>query len=123
MRIGVMVEATAQELADLLSRLRILRPAAPQPVRAWEPTPPPMPTVPPLDVEVLHQLTADDPRRYWYTGRVADGGEREAVDRRTRRRGVFLFMTGWTPGAYVCDDGRIEFEHPWDNPWQGMSWS
>ena len=29
---------------------------------------------------------------------------------------------GFVPGAYVTDSGRVEFEHPWDNPLQGCRW-
>lgn len=67
-------------------------------------------------------LTRDDDRRYIESGRVGNYGEREAVDRRTGRRGAFMMESmgvGFVPGAYVTDSGRVEFEHPWDNPLQG----
>jgi len=70
-------------------------------------------------------LTAGDGRRYQDTGRVGNYGEREAVDRRTGRRGAFVLESmggGFVPGARVRDDGRIEYEHPSDNPLQGCRW-
>ena len=69
-------------------------------------------------------LTASDARRYQDTGRMGNYGEREAVDVRTGKRGVeFQGMgIGFVPGAYVTESGRVEFEHPWDNPLQGCRW-
>ncbi len=67
-------------------------------------------------------LARDDSRRYIENGRVGDYGEREARDVRTGRKGVFMMESmgvGFVPGAYVTDSGRVEFEHPWDNPLQG----
>ncbi len=70
----------------------------------------------------LQSLTRNDDRRYIESGRVGDYGEREARDVRTGRKGVFMMESmgvGFVPGAYVTDSGRVEFEHPWDNPLQG----
>lgn len=70
-------------------------------------------------------LTRNDARRYIESGRVGNHGEREARDVRTGRKGVFMMESmgvGFVPGAYVTDSGRIEFEHPWDNPLQGCRW-
>ena len=67
-------------------------------------------------------LTRNDDRRYIESGRVGNYGEREARDVRTGRKGVFMMESmgvGFVPGAYVTDSGRVEFEHPWDNPLQG----
>ena len=69
-------------------------------------------------------LTVSDARRYQDTGRVSDYGQREAVDVRTGRRGVHFdtMGIGFVSGAYVTDSGRVEFEHPSDNPLQGCRW-
>lgn len=84
--------------------------------------PEPTHTLPILDVDVT-TLTLNDPRRWHYTGRVGDYGEREVIDLRTRRRGVNMNDCGFVPGAYICDDGRIGYDHPSDNPFWGCNWS
>lgn len=68
--------------------------------------------------------TLSDPRRWRYTGKVDDYGALEVVDRRTGRRGVMFndFGCGFNPGAYVCRDGRVGFDHPGDNPFAGCDW-
>jgi hypothetical protein len=68
-------------------------------------------------------LAAGDPRRYQYTGRISDTGVFEAVDTRTGRRGATGFTgSGFTPGLLIRENGRTEWEHPWDNPYQGFRW-
>jgi hypothetical protein len=65
-------------------------------------------------------LADGDPRRYVYTGRISGTGVYEAIDTRTGRRGVIGFIdAGFTPGLIIRDDGQTEWEHPWDNPFQG----
>lgn len=113
MKIKLEITATASEMADLVALVRnALTPIREvQHVRLLETIPNP------------ETLRASDQRRYRATGRVDDFGQPEMVDLRTGRRGVMMDWCGWTPGAYVCADGRVEFDHPWDNPLQGCSWS
>lgn len=95
----VIVEGTVSEIRELFKQAGYVMPAAVDP----------------------QTLTVSDDRRYQSTGRVGDYGERETVDVRTGRRGVYMdtMGMGFVPGAYVTDSGRVEYEHPWDNPLQG----
>jgi hypothetical protein len=112
-RIKIEIEATSCELADFVTRIRgaLSRVSNVQSVEMLEATPDP------------RTLSLNDPRRFRPTGTIDDYGQREMVDQRTGRRGVMMDWCGWTPGAYVTPDGRIEFEHPSDNPLQGCSWT
>ena len=100
----VMLECTAEEFRTMFGRAGYALPA---------------------DFDVDPQaLTVSDGRRYIESGRVGNYGEREAVDVRTGRRGVHFdtMGIGFVPGARVRDDGRIEYDHPSDNPLQGGRW-
>ena len=98
----VTIEGTADEIRALFGRARLALPD---------------------DVDP-QSLTVSDARRYQYTGRVGDYGEREAIDVRTGKRGVeFQSMgIGFVAGATVDDSGRVRFAHPSDNPLQGCRW-
>ena len=98
----VVIEGSAAEIRELFGRAGYALPSE-------------------LDTQALAR---SDARRYEYTGRVGDYGEREAYDQRTGRRGVeFQSMgIGFVPGAYITQSGRVEFEHPSDNPLQGCRW-
>lgn len=70
-------------------------------------------------------LTVSDGRRYRDTGRVGNYGERESIDVRTGKRGVFVYKSmggGFVAGACITDSGNVEFAHPSDNPLQGCRW-
>lgn len=71
--------------------------------------------------EQLARMRVGDPQRYVFTRRVGDYGEREAVDLRTQQRGVMMDGIGFVEGGYVRADGRVEFDHPWQNPYHGMA--
>lgn len=71
--------------------------------------------------EQLHQMQINNPQRYEFTRRVGNYGEREAVDLRTGERGVVIEGIGFVDGGYVRSDGRVEFDHPWQNPYHGMA--
>lgn len=102
MKITFQIDATVNELADLASRFQA---AIGRRVEI-------------LGTDVsTSTMTLHHPERYQYSGRVDDYGQRDAFDRRTGRRGAFMDGLGFVPGAIVQDDGRIEFEHPWDNPY------
>lgn len=100
MRITLQIDATVSELTDLARRFS---------------------TAIGRRAEVLEvsptAMTIQHPDRYQYSGRVDDYGQREAVDVRTGRRGTMMDGLGFVPGAIVMDDGRIEFENSWDNPY------
>lgn len=95
----VIVEGTISEIRDLFNQAGYVLPA-------------------PVDPQTL---TVSDDRRYRPTGRVSDYGEQEMTDVRTGRRGVYMdaMGMGFVRGAYVTDNGSVEYEHPWDNPLQG----
>ena len=97
---SVTIEGSAAEVRELFNRAGLELPVDPQ------------------------SLTVRDDRRYQYTGRVGDYGEREAIDVRTGKRGVeFQSMgMGFVAGARITDSGRVEFAHPSDNPLQGCRW-
>lgn len=65
-------------------------------------------------------LQVGDRRRYKLDGSVGDYGEQGATDLRRNVRGVMLDGIGFVEGGYVRPDGRVEFEHPWQNPYRGM---
>lgn len=65
-------------------------------------------------------LQVGDKRRYKLGSGVGDYGEREAVDLRRNVRGIMMDGVGFVEGGYVCPDGRVEFEHPSQNPYWGM---
>ena len=70
-------------------------------------------------------LTVSDGRRYIESGRVGNYGERESIDVRTGKRGVFVYESmggGFVAGARITDSGNVEFAHPSDNPLQGCRW-
>lgn len=97
----ITIEGTPDEIRELFKQAGYVMPAA-----AVDP----------------QSLTRNDSRRYIESGRVGNYGEREAVDTRTGRRGAFMMESmgvGFVSGAYINDSGRVEFEHPWDNPLQG----
>ena len=99
----VTIEGTVDEIRALFGRAQLALPA---------------------DFVDPQSLTVSDGRRYRDTGRVSDYGQRESVDVRTGRRGVHFdtMGIGFVPGAYVDDSGRVNFEHPSDNPLQGCRW-
>jgi len=58
--------------------------------------------------------------RYRPTGRVSETDDPECIDTHTGRRGIMhSWVAGFVPGAYVRDDGRIDSDHPHDNPLYG----
>lgn len=65
-------------------------------------------------------LQVGDRRRYKLGSGVGDYGEQEAVDLRRNVRGIMMDGIGFVEGGYVRPDGRVEFEHPWQNPYRGM---
>ncbi len=65
-------------------------------------------------------LQVGDKRRYKLGSGVGDYGEREAVDLRRNVRGIMMDGIGFVEGGYVRPDGRVEFEHPSQNPYWGM---
>lgn len=96
----LIIEGTPDEIRELFKQAGYVMPAA-----AVDP----------------QTLTVSDGRRYQPTGRVSDYGQEEMIDIRTGRRGVYHHSMGmgFVPGSYVTDSGRVEYEHPWDNPLQG----
>ena len=78
-----------------------------------------------LPVVDPQSLTVSDGRRYQDTGRVGNYGERDAIDVRTGKRGVFVYESmggGFVAGVRITDSGNVEFAPPSDNPLQGCRW-
>ena len=99
----VTIEGTPAEMLDLFNRAGYALPGSVDP----------------------QALTRSDSRRYQTTGKMGDYGEQEAYDVRTGKPGVIMMESmgvGFVPGAYITNSGRVEFEHPWDNPFQGCRW-
>ena len=101
----VTIEGTVDEIRALFGRADLALPAG-------------------FDVDP-QSLTVSDGRRYRDTGRVGNYGERESIDVRTGKRGVFVYESmggGFVAGARITDSGNVEFAHPSDNPLQGCRW-